>query len=129
MSYGLHDVTRLYRTVVINGYQQAISHGAFNNLNLNVPYDMQQQLKSSRPYYHIYRHKDKYDMESEQKTEARLMDKYEIPPLIKIDHVPIDLYDWYQEIGYDKKKKHFNGVTLKRHILNCIKEENTNGIL
>lgn len=128
ISYGSIADKITYRTVVITGYTDLISIGAFERLNLTVPFEMGRR---GEYYDHIYHVKSGYEIElakkmqesSKEKLEARGLDTEGLFPEVIIDPNEINLLDFYKEIGYDYKKKHFNGKTLRKHILDECKKK------
>lgn len=132
ISYGSIADKITYRTVVVTGYTDHISIGAFDKLNLTVPFEMGRR---GEYYDHIYSVKSGYDIDldkkmqesSKERLKARGLDTEGLFPEVIIDPNEINLLDFYKEIGYDYKKKHFNGKTLRKHILDeCKKQEKSN---
>lgn len=129
--YICEGYTRNYRTVLVDGYQQMTSFGGFTRLNGNVPYNMiiaargkseLAKVIAQNSYDYVYHTVREREMVINQEMEQELHKKYEVPLKIKIDPVPINLYDYYKEIGYDRKKKHFNGYTLRQSVIIQVKE-------
>jgi len=90
---------KLY-TVSVGGYREGISADGFRRLNSKVPYEMIQKVKSYQPYSYCYR------------INYQLEDCHTISEISD----PIPLYEFYEMIGFDRKTKKFNGLTLLQHI-------------
>jgi hypothetical protein len=96
--------------VIITGYTDAISAGAFHHLSTHVAYTMAHgAYKSWEPYKFAW---FRYETEMEQA----------LVNLKSVKQKPMKLMDWYKKIGYKHKTKKFNGLTLRQHILKCMKE-------
>ena len=126
--YGHGDAANVwhgeYRQVMITGYTDAISASAFSNLNSNTAYDLSQKVtKNYKPYDYTYHVKHLGTWKTDQQIQKEMSERLGKDCVDKVVGDPIDLMDFYQEIGYDYKKKHFNGKTLRQHVLDCIKEE------
>lgn len=102
-----------YRPVVVKSYQQGISESAFRRLNLVVPSKLYRGEVGPSAYNYTYGLKYDFDWEDEMKMAKELGRKSSLKKV----GTPIDLYDFYDEIGYEKKTKKFNGLSLKQHIL------------
>jgi hypothetical protein len=108
-----------YRKVVVEGYRKLTSLGGFCSLNTNVPYELRHRLKGlhGSAYDYVYHIEREYEVNMRMDTDARLLETHGIKSDVTINHELIDLYDFYDEIGYVRKTKKFNGLSLKQHIL------------
>ncbi|NIU02282.1 MAG: hypothetical protein GWN01_15680 [Nitrosopumilaceae archaeon] len=99
-----------YRPVIINGYTEAISFSAFKNLMLKTGSDLG---------YGKYQSLDVY--KCLYSCEYRLSDLRVETLCHKIVGESINLYDFYKEIGFDKKTKKLNGLTMYQHVKKFMK--------
>lgn len=110
--------------VVISGYTDNISIGAFKRLNLTVPYNLmrekwyQEAKLGYKAYSYNWSYQSHENIESKERFNKCIGDGSKVKFLKEKT-----LQEFYKEIGYEPKKKHFNGVTLRKHIINCIKKE------
>ena len=96
-------------TLSISGYHESRSAEAFVNLNMNVP----NEIVSDGLAAEI----DPYNFAYDTDRKVQYLDcgigrgaEYEITD-------PIPLYEFYDMIGYERKTKKFNGVSLRKTIL------------
>lgn len=123
-----------YRQIVITGYTNAISVGAFHKRMLMTPYSLCYgeggKKYGSKAYNFSYRVYSWGNWEEEmivQKHMATIHKDDDIGEILKefekvVVGEPIDLMDFYKEIGYEYKTKKIHGKTIRQWIISEIKK-------
>ena len=122
-----------YRQIMITGYTDAISVSAFHKRMLNVPYTLTHGIckKYGSAAYHfsyrVYSWGNWHDEMATQKYMANYHKSKGTYEAVKefdkfIVGEPINLMDFYEEIGYEYKTKKMHGKTIRKWIIGEIKK-------
>ena len=117
------DGSSTYRPVIISGYREAISLSGFKNVMETTAYNMQLKLKKDC-FSYIYHVDRKEEIDHSNESHIRVLrlvnensnNNFTIAGNRVIVGEPIGLYDYYEEIGWDRKTKKINGLTVRQHI-------------
>ena len=64
--------------------------------------------------YEVYNQFPTEQRKDEMEIDAKILAERGMEPTFTIVGDPIDLKDYYKEIGYDYKKKKFDGMTIQQ---------------
>lgn len=103
--------------VSIDSYRQALSSGGFINLMLKTPYHIAHVSKKVRnytPWKCCYSNMHIHDYETRTPAACMMTEGFE--------HIHnLNLYEFYDAIGYDRATKKLEGKTLTKYILDYCK--------
>lgn len=107
---------KIYK-VRVDGYQMSISYGAFKSLNENVAYEVTTSDKAT-----VATTLNAYEVTFDIRRKSEVLDDrfYNYSDYEIVEEQ--SLYEFYDMIGYDKKTKKINGLTMRQHIKKCIVE-------
>jgi hypothetical protein len=109
------------RPVIAEGYREVTSMEHLRHKQCcSIPYDMMKKYKS----YKVYDPVPSCCMQEDIDLDAQMAEKY--PHRDKLYEVtttePITMAEFFDIIGYDYKKKKFNGLTMKKLIAKHMRE-------
>ena len=116
---GYGAMGRDYRKVYVTGYQDAISMSGFRNLMLNTPYHLCYGKNGKHKYglaAYDYTYSVVHYPDWEEVVRASSLFP-EIEEKKRSVGEPINLKDYYKDIGYEYKSKKLKGKTMRQWIL------------
>lgn len=113
--------------VWVRGYTQGISADSFKRRMLRAGSKASKSLKTLQVYSYLpifeYDHQVDMYMECHREVCEEAVPKRPFKPLYDIQEKEYELFDFYDEIGYDKSTGKINGLTLNQHIRKYLKEK------
>jgi len=110
--------------VWIRGYALGISADALNRRILRAGYKASKEFKSLGVYRCLPNFKYDHQIQDDLEVHKEMKKKYpDMPFVYKLQEKEYELFDFYDEIGYDKSTGKINGRTLRQHIKYFLKEK------
>ena len=101
--------------VIVGGYRECMSLSGLENRLLNIGYQCLHKYKTYKVYDCLPRSQHQISREIEEEKDKRLrLFTYD-------DSKEYPIHEYFKMIGYDYKTKKINGLTIKQHVRNFIK--------
>lgn len=112
--------------VIVLGYREvrSMEHLRYKQCS-RIPHQMFLRYKTYDVYNVVPKCCMLEDLEEDEETYQEMVrDGLDIPRRFEVSNAaPIRTHDFFERLGYNYKTKKFNGITMKRRIMNYMKEK------